>query len=1182
MPFLTQPKKIISLAYRPQQLTNPHLYDIITVYKSNLMLTFWEVNMEIKKIARIFFAAAVSIMLTFALAISASAMQIFVKTLTGKHITLEVEPGDRIADVKTKISEKEGIPAAYQMLMFAGKILEDDETLAGYNIQKDATIHLVLRGPSDLTVTGGTIGTDYSFTNNVIEILTDTPLTISGATTAERIEIADGVNANITLAGVDIDVSAIENTAAIKIADNSTGNVTITLADDTVNVLKSGRYCAGLQKNGDYISEDKGKLIIQGEANGTGSLEATGGTGGAGIGSGSSNASNIEIKGGNIVAKGGEYAAGLGGGLGNGSNITVSGGNLTAIGGGSGAGIGCGYNGGCSNVVINGGTVTAKGGNDGVGIGGFDGGYCNIIISGGSVKAESGGNDVSVIGSSKYSAVTPTLADGTTPVYLFTIPNPDDKPVEIDGAAYTPVSHKGIDPADGNLYAYLTSDFHTVKVGDTAARYTYNKTNNSFEEVGTAFKVTPTVSGEVLTYGTDFTYPASDGKLNILSDKAITIANVDRTTATSDCIEISNGVNANITLAGVNIDVSAITMTAAIKIADNSTGNVTITLADDTVNVLKSGYCRAGLQKNGDYISEDKGKLIIQGETNGTGSLEAIGGEYGAGILGNDIFKASNIEIRGGNIVAKGGYAAAGIGGGHSGGCSNITISGGNVIATGGDNGAGIGGGCYDGCSNITISGGNVIATGGNNSAGIGGGLRGGCSNITISGGTVTATGGGLGAGIGGCGSDCSNIIISGGSVKAESGVLCANTIGNYSGEVTPTLADGTTPVYLFTIPNPDDKPVEIDGAAYTPINHKGVDPADGNLYAYLTGKTHMVKVGDAETHYHFINGAFVKGERDTVYSSDSNGHWYACITEENCPIKFDYEEHSGTPATCAEYAKCTTCGRKYGSKLPHNYSAEWLSDADNHWHECSECADKTDIAAHVSSGAPTETEDEICVVCKRVLNPSLGHVHSAHLTYVPETAASCTKDGVKAHYECTCGKIFADENAQNELTEAGIVIAASGSHGATEIRNKVDPTNNSAGYTGDTVCVICNEIIARGTVIPPYGGYKPRVTTAAVTTTTPEETTVPEEADETEPEDEIEDDIDSSDNDDSTLTEPDDDENSEETGESNVDSSADESVSDGSVISGESDSNPNTSVTLSISAVLLAGAAAVLMRKRK
>ena len=1031
------------------------------------------------------------------------------------------------------------------MLMFAGKILEDDETLAGYNIQKDATIHLVLRGPSDLTVTGGTIGTDYSFANDVIEILTDTPLTISGTTTAEHIEIADGVNANITLAGVNIDVSSAGYTAAFKIADNSMGNVTITLADGTANTLKSGINCAGLQKNGDTTT---GTLTIQGGTLGTGTLNATGGYYGAGIG--------------------GDYYSLS-------SNFTISGGTVIATGGYNGAGIGGGCNGSGSNITISNGEVTATGGLDAAGIGGgVSGSASNIIISGGSVKAV--GTNTDAIGG----AVTPTLADGKTPVYLFTIPNPDDKPVEIDGAAYTPVNHKGVDPADGNLYAYLTGDFHTVKVGDTAARYNYNNTNNSFEKVGTAFNVTPTVSGEVLAYGTDFTYPASDGKLNILSDKAIMIANVDPTTATSDCIEIPNGVNANITLAGVNINVSAIAMTAAIKIADNSTGNVTITLADDTVNVLKSGYCRAGLQKNGDYISEDKGKLIIQGETNGTGSLEAIGGEYGAGILGSDTSKASNIEIRGGNIVAKGGDAAAGIGGGYNGGCSNITISGGNVIATGGEAGAGIGGGYSGGCSNITISGGTVTATGGEAGAGIGGGSEGGCSNITISGGTVTVTGGDFGTGIGSYGGDCSNIVISGGSVKAESGVLCANTIGNYSGEVTPTFADGTTPVYLFTIPNPDDKPVEIDGAAYTPINHKGVDPADGNLYAYLTGKTHMVKVGDAKTHYHFINGAFVEGERDTVYSSDSNGHWYACITEENCPIKFDYKEHSGTPATCAEYAKCTTCGRKYGSKLQHNYSAEWLSDADNHWHECSECADKTDIAAHVSSGAPTETEDEICVVCKRVLNPSLGHVHSAHLTYVSETAASCTKDGVKAHYECTCGKIFADENAQNELTEAGIVIAASGSHGATEIRNKVDPTDNSAGYTGDTVCVICNEIVARGTVIPPYGGYKPSATTAV---TTPEETTVPEEADETEPEDEIEDDIDNTDNDDSIITEPDDnDENSDETGESNVDSSADESVSVGSEINGESDSNPNTSVTLSISALLLAGAAAVLTRKRK
>ena len=200
----------------------------------------------------------------------------------------------------------------------------------------------------------------------------------------------------LTLKDVKIDVSGTgdggnntEGKAALSVQGK--GNVEIELDGD--NVLKSGLYRAGLEKNTDTSA---GTLTLKDDNKEAGSLTATGGKYGAGIGGGDyGSGENITITGGRVNATGGEEGgAGIGGGYdGNSKNITITGGTVNATGGENGAGIGGGDYGSGENITITGGTVTARGGEASAGIGG---GRCNdgknITITGGTVTAD--GNDL--------------------------------------------------------------------------------------------------------------------------------------------------------------------------------------------------------------------------------------------------------------------------------------------------------------------------------------------------------------------------------------------------------------------------------------------------------------------------------------------------------------------------------------------------------------------------------------------------------------------------------------------------------------------------------------------------------------------------------------------------------------------------------------------------------------------
>ena len=202
------------------------------------------------------------------------AMQIFVKTLSEKHITVEVEPTDSIEDVKEKIQDKEGIDVKQICLSFAGKELEDGNTLQDYSIQKDSTIHMTLR-PVTLNISDGAIkitptgytqngGNEIAFTGKYIitgSVECDTPLSFSN-------ETDEAVEYDVTFDNAHILGS--EYCSAITFKDGSISDITVNITNKGTSEVRAwGGASFQNQINGNVkvtvnITEEDGSSLYLG------------------------------------------------------------------------------------------------------------------------------------------------------------------------------------------------------------------------------------------------------------------------------------------------------------------------------------------------------------------------------------------------------------------------------------------------------------------------------------------------------------------------------------------------------------------------------------------------------------------------------------------------------------------------------------------------------------------------------------------------------------------------------------------------------------------------------------------------------------------------------------------------------------------------------------------------------
>ena len=351
--------------------------------------------------------------------------------------------------------------------------------------------------------------------------------------------------------------------------------------------------------------------------------------------------------------------------------------------------------------------------------------------------------------------------------------------------------------------------------------------------------------------------------------------------------------------------------------------------------------------------------------------------------------------------------------------------------------------------------------------AGIGGYSSGSSSNITISGGTVTATstrGAGIGGGQGETGSD---ITISGGSVNAQ--IDCTphknlDSSGKYD--------QNSSEVYLCTIPNANNEPILIDGNVWEPSNHTAVVPTNTNLYAWLTGENHTVKVGNNIIAYSFDNGTFTRTKanpdiKQFTFTPPSN------LTYDGNPKEATISTKSGITDMGAITVKYFQGDAKLPGALKDagTYIVKIDIDESQNYHAATNLSDLaswtfTINPASEAPGYTTQTTIPVSWSCKKV--GDITNILPAQWIWKDTDKSKALEVGIPicatAVYVGTDADNYVNKSVEFKITRKACT------HPHTAERYYSSPSCTSSGYSGDTYCTDCNETLSYGYTISAYG----------------------------------------------------------------------------------------------------------------